>query len=119
VSELRYRQNTERDDLQENECTIAPVGGGLAMMVYCFRRKDGKLERRTLPVRPNGDAGDAEHSWGLRRSVPAAPGRWQIAPSIKCMERVRDLTDPKKDIDVEVWHETPAIIDVPEGEPWQ
>ena len=119
MSELRYRKDVARGDLQENECTIAPVGNGLAMMTYCFRRvTDGKLERRTLPVHPNGDAGDTEHSWGLRPVDPKGSGRWQIAPSIRCMERIRDSADPKKDIDVEVWHETPTIINVPDGEPW-
>ena len=57
----------------------------------------------------------AEHSWGLRR---AGPGRWQVEPSIKCLDRIRDPADPTKSKEIEVWHETPAVVDVPEDEPW-
>lgn len=118
MSELRYRRGAKREDLGENECFVKGVGGGLCSLVFRFRRvTDGKLETRTLPVRPNGQAGGAEHAWGLNRTN--VPGKWQISPSIAAQDIVPDPDAPNGQRTIEVWHQTPAIVDVPEGEPWQ
>jgi hypothetical protein len=102
AGEFRYVKNVFRKDMIAGTCTIRRIGGGLAQLTICYQSKDGEVWRKSLPVRPNGQHGDPEHAWGLTRS---GPGRWQVTPSI-------NLGDDH-------WHETPTIIDVPEGEEWQ
>ena len=103
MCELKYRRGVSRTDLQENECTIRMIGGGLAQFVFCYHDKsNGERWTHSMPVRPNGQHGGPERAWGLNRS---GPNRWQITPSI-------NLGDDH-------WHETPAVVDVPDGEDWQ
>jgi hypothetical protein len=83
-----------------------------------YRTTDGKTETRLIPVNPNGGPEDTHHSWGLTR---VGPGRWQVAPSIQCLERRPHPNHPgdrTKYIQVETWHRTPAIVGVPDTEPW-
>ncbi len=125
MSELRYRSDLgeqQLSQLRENECTIFKKAQWW-ILAFCFRRTtDGKTEYRVVPVTPGGDPTPGVPTggwgtWGLR-PVPGAAGRWQITPSLACMVRIHDPVDPSKHIDIEVWHQTPAIIEVPDGEPW-
>ncbi len=114
MSELRYRP-IHHDALAPGECVVEPSleSPSRWLLWFCFTRTtDGKTERRWIPVLPNEDAPNGRAGWGLRR---AGADRWQIAPSIKCLEsRDHDGAD-----DVEVWHETPMLVEVPDGLPWQ
>lgn len=105
----------ERFGLAIGECCIfnhAAAGHPpVWIMAWRFTRTtDGKPEVRHLPVNPNGDhvLGGA---WGLR---PLGGGRWQIAPSIRCLEQRGDAPGEE----IETWHETPVIEGVPDDEPW-
>jgi len=125
-SELRYVRGATHDGgvtakkLAENECTIFRghgPGEGPWMLRFCFRRvTDGKLESRAIPVYPNAD--QQSGGWGLKR----VDGGWQVAPSIACSNREPDgdfQDDRSKDKVTEVWHQTPLLVEVPDGEPWQ
>jgi len=116
VSELRYR----KDVYPTGPNPVLPAPGECGIFRYqdepnavwylCFgfiRTTDGQAEFRSIPVSPGSGPQDDIHSWGLNR---VGPGRWQVSPSILCRDGGRDSP--------EVWHETPAIVDVPEGEPW-
>lgn len=125
-NELHYvtdpAARTFHSNLQPGECTIyqPPGSEGHWYMRFCFyRTTDGKPEIRLLPVNPNGGPEKQHHSWGLKRT--AIPGRWQIAPSIQCLEQRRHPDfpdDPEKYVRIETWHQTPAIVGVPDSEPW-
>ena len=116
MSELLYVVGGARETLQLGQCYIREGSSERWFMVFSFvRTTDGKTEQRTIPVNPNGDALTTEKGWGLKR---IGHDRWQISPSIKCSDRIPDPADLEKDIDVEVWHETPAIAGVPNTEPW-
>jgi len=115
MSELQYRAGVNRNELKAGECVIFRSGDdGPWLFAFSFvRLTDGKPEIRIIPVTPNGEAQPLpHHTWGLQR---AGSSRWQITPSIKCLDRV---PNPQKDMEVEVWHETPAIVGVPDTEPW-
>jgi len=115
MSDLWYRPRADVKELQVDECTIYLGRPGLWLLAWRFRRKtDGKPERRVIPVSPN-EGPQAGPTWGLKR---IEAGRWQISPSIQCIDRVVADDDPKNYKDVETWHETPAINGVPEDEPW-
>ena len=117
MSELRYRKDVYPSGPNPvrpgpGECGIwRPLGDtGPWYLSFGFTRTtDGKSESRSIPVNVNGPPINEHNAWGLKRTD--VPGRWQINPSIQCCDGNRD--------DLEVWHETPAIVDVPEGEPWQ
>jgi hypothetical protein len=109
VSDLLYRAGVLRADLGESECTIAGQGGPW-LLSFCFRRKtDSKLETRVIPVNPNGVQGGPFRAWALTK---VGPGRWQLFPSIKCLEQDADGKD------IETWHEQPCLIEVPDDEVW-
>ena len=124
--ELRYRGGEHaKRDLQPGECTIFdnPYRHGNWLMAFRFiRATDGKPETRTIPVNPRGGPTNRDAAigmtWGLQPIV-RSPGQWQISPSVNCLDSVPDPNDASKNIDVEVWHKVPVVVDVPEGEPWQ
>lgn len=123
MSELRYRvglgaPNVHPDNfgLEVGECCVFnhAATGKPAIWIMAFRfirSTDGKPETRHIPAAPGLPYAGGSAPWGLER---AGANRWQISPSIQCWERVGGR-DGK---DVELWHETPAIVNVPEGEPW-
>lgn len=116
MSDLWYRARTDSKNLGINECTIFLARPGVWMMGFCFRRKtDGKIEKRVIGVEPNGEFRKERLSWGLKR---IEAGRWQVSPSIQCVDRVRDKESRAGYRDIETWHETPTINGVPEEEPW-
>jgi len=121
MRDLQYRVGIGfKTELEVGECTIyrhdastpeAPV------WIFAFRftrNTDGKPETRRLPINPGTDApGDPSRGWGLKR---VSAGRWQVTPSIKCLERV--VGDDGKKVDVETWHDNVEIVGVPDDEPW-
>jgi predicted O-methyltransferase YrrM len=119
-NELRYRPSSE--PLQVGECSIYdnPYKPGHWLMSFRYIRiTDGKPETRAIPVNPNAGPTDRDASigltWGLQR---VGPGKWQISPSIKCLDTIPDPANPDKNVEVEVWHQVPAVLDVPDSEPW-
>lgn len=125
MSELRYVPDASHDggvhrlSLEENECTIFRSDGDPRfrwhLRIRHRRKNDGRLTDTAVPVFPNEDAPKNKPGWGLKR---VEAGRWQVSPSILVSTREPDPNDPSKHRDVELWHETPAIVGVPDGERW-
>lgn len=123
--ELKYRGHVNVEELQPGECTIHRAKDGPKvwwnLWWYVPRETDGQLEAFVVPVIPGGpytEAGPGGRSWGLTRS---GPGRWQIAPSINVLDDAgaRRVVAGFAPTGRSLWHQTPAIVDVPEGESWQ
>lgn len=122
MSTLRYVVGASRDDgvslraLEENECTIFKGDDRFPWHLrFSYRSKlDGMLYNGSVPIFPKAETPKSKPGWSLNR----APGGWQVSPSILISTRRPDPADPDKWIDIELWHETPLIVDVPEGERW-
>src|SRR5271166_6733368 len=120
---LHYRPGAMADELLLGECTIRPLrhaDGALAGWGLWFNvtRDDGVEELFRVPVIPRGqfnENGPGGKSWGLNET---RAGIWQISPSIHYTEE-RPSEDGQPQRIVDVWHKTPEIIGVPDGEPWQ
>lgn len=125
MTTLRYRGfEVAPEDLAIGECTVrptrAPNGGALYWRLWFLaaRETDGVPEMFGVPLNPNGaytENAPGGKTWGLTKT---SPGTWQIAPSINVLES-RVLHPGEHPTEVSVWHQTPAIVGVPDGEPWQ
>jgi hypothetical protein len=109
--DLRYKVGVADpfEDLAVGECTVwalsrenERVGWGLYFLAN--RSDNGKPEIFRVPIIVGGgftESGPCGRSWGFTK---IAAGTWQVSPSIHFPG---------------VWHETPRIVGVPDGEPWQ
>jgi hypothetical protein len=123
--ELAYRSFALIEDLKPGECTIHRAGlsdGRKWWLLWmCVYREDraGQTVIVGVPVSPNGryaEDGPGGRTWGLR---PAAPGRWQIDPSIDAKGDRSTVPGFLNHPAPSIWHQTPALIEVPDGEAWQ
>jgi hypothetical protein len=123
MSTLRYRSNVCVSDLRVDECTIHRAGTAdnarWWLLWFCVEREGVcQLMDAAVPINPNGtyvEAGPGGKTWGLTKT---SAGTWQVAPSINVLgTRVAHPGDHPTE--VSLWHETPAIVDVPDGETWQ
>jgi len=123
--ELAYRPSALIEDLQPSECTIhrAGLSDGRRwwLLWFCVYREDraGQTVTIAVPVNPNGpyvEAGPGGRTWGLR---PAGPGRWQVNPSIDAKGERTAVPGFLQHPAPSIWHQTPAIVDVPADEAWQ
>lgn len=121
MSVLRYAGfHVEPEKLALGECTVRGTqGDGAAywrLWFYVNRDSDGQPDMFGVPLNPNGgysESGPGGRTWGLTR---AEPGTWQVSPSINVL--VHREIHPGEHQDESLWHQTPKIIGVPEGEPW-
>ena len=114
---LVYRAVLWIGDLALNECTIrrarAPEGARWWHLWALVRREDPFYVG--VPVNPNGSyletGPSGRRTWGLTR---ASATDWHISPSIDVVgdKRADGSRGPS------LWHETPVIVEVPEGERW-
>jgi hypothetical protein len=125
--ELAYRSFVLVEDLRPGECTIhrASDASGKRWWLLWFHvyREDRAGERIDLavPVNPNGsylEQGPGGRTWGL---MPAGNGRWQVAPSIDSKDGSTVFSVPgfHDHPARSVWHQTPVLVAVADGEPWQ
>lgn len=122
MSELRYRgYHVEPELLQVGECTVRATKGDSAdywrLWFYVNRETDGQPEMMGVPLNVNGgwnESGPGGKTWGFNR---AEPGAWQVSPSINVLA-TRDV-HPGEHPAPSLWHQTPTIVGVPDGEPWQ
>jgi hypothetical protein len=107
-------------DLALDECTIRSTRNaeGRAwwqLWTYVLRADTGEPFYVGVPVNPNGpyvEVGPSgRRTWGLTR---VAANEWQVSPSI---DVVGDEL-PGGGRKPSPWHQTPAIVGVPEGERW-
>jgi len=122
MGDLKYRgYHVDIEALQLNECTVR--GAGLAdgtkywMLWFCVNRdSDGAMDVFGVPINPNGsfvENGPGGKTWGLTN---LGSGQWQVAPSINVLN-TRD-PHPGEHPAPSLWHQTPKVIGVPDGEPW-
>lgn len=132
MTTLRYRSNVCVSELAVGECTMhrAADSSGARWWLLWFRvnrDSDGLPDDFAVPVNPNGpylDPGPGGRTWGLNRvDRELQPGAWQVSPSIDVKntravhagEAVAPMIVPAP---TSLWHQTPTIIEVPDGEAW-
>ena len=121
MSDLHYRSFVYVDDLAVGECTIHRAGNasGASWWLLWFRvnrETDGQPDDFGVPINPNGsfiEAGPGGKTWGLNR---AEPGAWQVSPSINVINTGE--VHPGEHGAPSLWHQTPKIVGVPDGEAW-
>ena len=119
---LQYRSFVMVEDLALNECTVRRTGNDAGtewwmLWFYVARETDGQPEAFAAPVAPGGtytENGPGGRTWGLTET---ALGTWQIAPSINVLD-TRELHPSPHPTQGSLWHQTPAIVGVPNGEAW-
>jgi hypothetical protein len=125
--ELRYRTGVSVGDLALGECTIRSTVAKSgkrwwSLWFYVARETDGVPEMFIVPVNPNGpftESGPGGRTWGLTRTWA---GVWQVAPSIDVLDDVGSRAvlagQPRPPESRSLWHQTPALVGVPEDEAW-
>jgi hypothetical protein len=120
MTTLRYRSFVQVEDLAVGECTIHRCSGSTAarwwlLWFYVPRETDGVPQDFCVPVAPGSytESGPGGKTWGLTRS---GAGVWQVSPSINVLNTGDAVAGPHAL--PSLWHQTPAITDVPEGERW-
>jgi len=120
VPDLRYRGLVPVEDLAIGECTVHRAGNdsGAKWWLLWFRveREDGGGPIDVaVPINPNGsyvEDGPGGRTWGLTR---AGVGTWQVSPSINVLA---DQLHPGPHESPSLWHQTPRVVGVSDGEPW-
>jgi hypothetical protein len=122
MTTLRYRSNVCVSALTIGECTIHRAGNASGdrwwlLWLYVNREDNGQPADFAVPVNPNGtfvEAGPGGKTWGLTKS---GQGTWQVAPSINVLGS-QELHPGVHEAPSQ-WHQTPAIVGVPDDEKWQ
>ena len=120
MTELRYKGLVPVEDLAIGECTVHRAGNdsGAKWWLLWFRvdREDGGGPFDVaVAINPSGgyvESGPGGRTWGLQR---AGAGTWQVSPSINVLA---DQVHPGPHASPSMWHQTPRVVDVPDGEPW-
>lgn len=118
---LLYRAKCTVDDLEIGQCTIHRATNAQAarwwlLWFYANRETDGQPEWFGVPVSPGGvytENGPGGRTWGLQRT---GVGIWQVSPSINVLDDRDAAAGPQKYRSI--WHQTPALMGVPDDEPW-
>jgi hypothetical protein len=118
---LSYRSNVGVEELGIGECTVhrASNSSGARWWLLWFHviRDDGQPDDFAVPLNPNGafiEAGPGGKTWGITRTT--TPGVWQIAPSINVLGTRETHAGPHSE--ASLWHKTPSVIGVPDGDAW-
>src|ERR1700691_5122469 len=121
MTALVYRSCVLIEDLQLGECTIHRCGTGWNLWFYVTRETDGVPEDFVVPVNPGGgyiENGPLGRTWGFTKS---GSGVWQVSPSINVLDDAgaRAVQAGAHPTTPSLWHQTPSVVGVPDGEPWQ
>ena len=120
MSALTYRPVLSLEDLALDECVIRSARDGTGHAWWQLwtrvRRADtGEPFYVAVPVNPTGpyvEVGPSgRRTWGLSH---VSGSDWQVSPSIDVVGDKR----PDGTREPSLWHETPVIVEVPEGERW-
>jgi hypothetical protein len=122
---LQYHSSALIESLPLGHCTIHRARDGAKtwwnLWIHVTRTNDGAPDVFVVPVIPNGDYtenGPGGRSWGLKKT---GPGEWQVSPSINVLKD-NDKTVVVTGLapeSISLWHQTPSLVYVPDGEPWQ
>lgn len=127
---LRYKPHARIDNLAVGECTLHRASNSGAarwwlLWFHVLRDNDGVPETFAVPVNPGGtylENGPGGKTWGLQQpeaspyEIAQGTRNWQISPSINVLDD-RDAVAGTHQYP-SLWHQTPAIVGVPEDEPW-
>ena len=126
MTDLIYKSHSLIEDLQPGECTIHRCGTPDGkrwwnLWFYVPRETDGVLEDFVVPVNPGGaytENGLGGKTWGFTKS---GAGVWQVSPSINVLDDAgaRAVQAGGRPATPSLWHQTPSVVGVPDGEPWQ
>jgi hypothetical protein len=117
---LRYRHFVDVDSLALNECTVHACSDGVhrwwQLWFHVARETDGQLEAFVVPIAPGGSYAeiDGRKTWGL---AALGDGVWQVSPSIN-VTKERETHPGVWEKCGSLWHQTPKIIEVPDGVQW-
>lgn len=122
MTTLRYRgYHVDPGELAVDECTIRPAQGDHGMWWHLWarviREDNGQPTNIGCPLNVNGSYtadGPGGKTWGLTRSGAST---WQVSPSINVL--AHGEVHPGEHPAPSMWHQTPALVDVPDGEAWQ
>jgi|GEM_PF-1955320 len=122
---LHYRSHVLIDDLALDECTVhrATDKKGATwwnLWFHVARETDGEPEVFVVPVAPGGkyvENGPGGRTWGFTNM---GHGVWEVSPSINVLndEDARRAVAGVAPTGASLWHKTPTVVDVPDGEPW-
>jgi hypothetical protein len=123
--DLAYRSFVLVEDLRPGECTVhqaKSVDGTRwwLLWLHVYREdRAGALINLAVPVAPHAsytETGPGGRTWGL---APAGPGRWAVSPSVDAKGANEFVPGHAQDARRSIWHQTPTLVDVPNGEAWQ
>jgi len=121
VTTLQYTSFAEVDTLSVGQCTMHRCAGQAGEFWHLWFRVERDDNRQPVtacvPVNPNGSYnanGRGGKTWGLTKT---APGTWQFSPSINVLES-EDVHPGEHPTEKSIWHQTPAVAGVPDGESW-
>jgi hypothetical protein len=116
------------DELEIGGCTVRRVHNvsGLSwwhLIAYVRRDDTGDPVFVEAPINIRGtyaENGVGGRTWGF---TDMGGGRWQVSPSINVVVN-KDNTGHEVIAGphthrVSIWHQTPTVVGVPTGEPWQ
>ena len=122
---LIYRSHARINDLAPGECTIHRAADGphrwwLLWFYVALDTQPNVFEDFAVPIEPNGFAevnGAGGRTWGFKKT---AEGVWQVSPSINVLDNRRAVGVGSGEVTgLSIWHHTPSVIGVPDGESWQ
>jgi hypothetical protein len=125
---LRYKSGVMVEELAIGDCCIHRVSGSDGkpaywhLWFYVAREDNGAPETFAVPIIPRGaytETGPGGRSWGF---TDQGGGTWQISPSINVVNldaTGHEVVAGPNAHQQSIWHQTPAVIGVPTGEPWQ
>lgn len=118
---LRYRSFAEIDSLELNECTVHACSDGAHrwwnLWFRVARETDGQPDTFVVPIAPGKGFSeiDGRKTWGF--AARGTVGEWQVSPSINVLETREVHTGAHESVG-SLWHQTPKVVDVPDGERW-
>ena len=121
---LQYKSHAMIDSLRLGECTIHRAGNSNGSKWWnlwmCVARDSDKQEDYfCVPVNPNYDLvpnGPGGRHWGLKKT---GAGIWTVTPSVNVLSNNHVYPGPHPNRITSLWHHTPDIVFVPDGESWQ
>jgi hypothetical protein len=129
MSCLKYKSFAEVGELAVGECTVHHASSGTArfwnLWMRVLRDNDGQPDVFCVPVNPRGsyvERGPGGKTWGLNVPVASmydiapATKNWAISPSINVLNSGDKHPGPHPT--PSLWHQTPEILGVPDGESW-
>ena len=126
--DLRYRSFVDIDALALNECTVHSANDGTRrwwqLWLRVARDSDGIADTFVVPIAPGSGYAESGPSgrktWGffhVEGAVGSGNLTWAITPSIDVPDTREPHPGPHPTLP-SLWHRTPRVVGVPDGERW-